>query len=120
MRLRLSLFVVVTLVLTSVACGGSGESEVVKVSAFPWPEGPSVPAAVAATNPASGTYVPLSEIAQVIPKKLPENPPQTCEVGAKVQLTLKSGRVITYGPCNRPASIERLRLALIRASRRHG
>ena len=99
------------------ACANAGRSQVIKVSTFPWPEGPGP--VVAALKPVPGIYVPLAEIEGLIPKTLPKNPPQSCSYGAKVQLTLRGGRVLTYGPCKRPASIERLRLALITASRKH-
>jgi len=92
-------------------------TQVVRVSTFPWPEGPGP--VVAATKPSPGIYVPLRTIERFIPATLPTNPRQPCNYGAKVQLTLRGGRVLTYGPCKRPASIERLRLALINASRTH-
>ena len=113
-RGRSARFLMVVAVLTVLAagCGGSGGFQVVRVSTVPWPEGPSV---VAATKPVPG-IVPLREIQDAIPKTLPKNPAQTCNIGAKVQIALKGGRVVTYGPCDWPASIERLRLALIRTS----
>jgi hypothetical protein len=98
------------LVLT--ACGGSDRPAVVKIAAFAWPEGPGL---AAATRPGPGIDVPLSKIEDVIPKTLPKNPTQTCGIGAKVAITLADGRTVTYGPCKRPASIERLRQALISA-----
>lgn len=62
-------------------------------------------------------YVPLHEIAHDLPSSFPANPRQRCSYGAEVEITFRSGRVLTYGPCRRPAAIERLRLALIDASR---
>lgn len=96
-------------------CGGSDQPAVVGISTFAWPEGPGF---VAGTKPGFGSNMPLSVIKSAIPEKLPENPTQTCGYGAKVEVILDDGRTITYGPCNRPASIERLRLALIMAFRR--
>lgn len=113
----LVLIPVVLGVLALAGCGGGSRSQVVKVSTFPWPEGPG--SVVAAAKPLRGIYVPLRKIERFIPKTLPTNPRQSCNYGAKVQLTLRSGRELTYGPCKRPASIERLRLALIKASRKH-
>lgn len=95
---------------------GSSTQHVVTVSTSPWPEGPIGP--VAAAKPVSGLYVPLERIAGAIPSTLPDNPPQSCTIGAIVTLTLASGRTLAYGPCNRPASIERLRIALVRAAER--
>lgn len=115
-----SVLVLIPVVLGVVAlsgCGGRSASQVVKVVAFPWPEGPGSVAALA--KPKSRADVPLRQVENLIPKTLPSNPAQSCKIGAKVQITLRSGRVITYGPCKRPASIERLRLALIKASRHY-
>jgi hypothetical protein len=111
-RFLMVVAVLAVLAVLAAGCGGSGGFQVVRVSTFPWPEGPPV---VAATKPVPGS-VPLSEIQDAIPKTLPKNPAQTCNIGAKVQIALRGGRVVTYGPCDWPASIERLRLALIRAS----
>jgi hypothetical protein len=117
MRSRLLLLVtLLSLVFAAVGCAGSGGSAVVRVSTSPWPEGPIGP--VAAAKPEPGIYVPLEEIKGAIPKTLPKNPKQECREGARVEMTLKNGRTLTYGPCDRPASIERLRVALIRAAER--
>jgi hypothetical protein len=70
-----------------------------------------------AAGAGSGLAVALTKIEKLIPKTLPTNPVQSCSegvVGAKVFLTLRGDRVLTYGPCQLPASIERLRLALIK------
>ena len=105
-------------VLALAACGGSSRSQVVKVAAGPWPEGPGYVVAVA--KPKSRRYVPLRQVESLIPKTLPSNPAQNCKgIGAKVWITLRSGRVLTYGPCKLPASVEHLRLALIKASRHY-
>jgi hypothetical protein len=118
MRSRLPLLATsLPLALAAVGCGGSGASPVVKVSTSPWPEGPI--GRVAAAKPIPGIYVPLQEIVDLIPKTLPANPKQDCREGARVEITFKDGRTLTYGPCTRPASIERLRLALIRAAKRN-
>jgi hypothetical protein len=63
-------------------------------------------------------YVPLRDIGSTIPKTLPENPKQECGAGATVVVKLENGRTSTYGPCERPVSIEQLRLALVRAAER--
>jgi hypothetical protein len=118
-RVLLTLATLAVAVAALAATGfASSGTQVVKVSTFPWPEGPGP--VVAAAKPMPGIYVPLRKIERFIPTTLPTNPRQSCNYGAKVQLTLRSGRVLTYGPCKRPASIERLRLALIKASRTHG
>lgn len=101
-------------------CGGSARPDVVRIETFPVPEGPGL--LVAAATAARGV-VPLSAIESAIPRSLPANPPQTCKFGPSVQVTLAGGRVMTYGPCERPPAIERLRHALLRAANqqpRHG
>lgn len=117
MRLRLLLVVASASVgLVATGCGSSSSVTIVRVSTFPWPEGPVGPSA--AVNSVPGIFVPLEEIKDAIPKTLPENPKQECHEGATVVITLKNGRALTYGPCNRPALIERLRLALVRGAER--
>jgi hypothetical protein len=86
------------------------------VTTSPWPGGPAGP--VAARRHVSGVYVPIAEIKDAIPATLPTNPKQQCHEGATVEMTLDDDRVLTYGPCDRPAAIERLRVALIRAAER--
>jgi hypothetical protein len=101
--------------LLLVGCGGENGSDVVKVATFPWPKGPGP--VIAAQQPVPGIYVPLDRIRDAIPKALPKNATQGCRFGAIVEVTLRNGRILRYGPCDRPASIERLRLTLIRAAR---
>jgi hypothetical protein len=89
---------------------------VLRVSTFAWPK----PAGrvVAAVKPTAGVSILLGSIENLIPMRLPKNPPQSCRSGVTVQLTLRGGRVVTYGPCKLPPSIERLRLALENPSRK--
>jgi hypothetical protein len=105
-----------SIVLSVIGCGGSSRTDIFSVATSPWPEGPVGP--VAAAKPVPGIYVPLAEVKDALPLTLPENPKQHCREGATVVITLKSGRSRTYGPCARPASIELLRLALVRAAER--
>lgn len=104
------------LALVAAGCGSSSRPAVVRAATFPWPGGPG--AAVAATKEIRGIDVPLEQIEDAIPEKLPENPPQTCTFGARVEVTVQDHRTFSYGPCDRPAAIERLRVALIRAAAR--
>lgn len=108
--------------LAAVAVGGCGGSEephvVVRVAVFPFPEGPGP--IVAARGPGESVpvnYIQLSRIRNALPDRFPENPAQPCNVGAKVEIGLDDGSTLEYGPCKRPASIERLRLALVAAWR---
>jgi hypothetical protein len=115
-RKKLVFLTSIVIVSSAVSCGGRDQPQVVRVAAFPWPEGPGL--VVAAATPTSGIYVPLRDVEGAIPSTLPKNPMQSCGYGAKVQITLRTGGVLTYGPCRRPALIERLRLALLQASRK--
>ena len=112
------LLAAITLALAAGGCGGSGVPAVRTVATFPWPEGPGEVVASTEPVPEGITHVPLRTIQDLIPSTLPANPMQTCGIGAMVKVTLANGEVLTYGPCDRPPSIERLREALIEASRR--
>lgn len=102
-------FVALVVAAVGTACGSA--RRVTTVSTAPYPEGPRPP--IAAVHPKAGE-VPLSRIADAIPRTFPKNPPQHCNRGAIVRITFSDGKTLTYGPCERPASIERLRLALDR------
>jgi|SRR5579862_1308041 len=97
--------------LLALATGCGSGRRVTSVYAAPFPEGPRPP--IAAVHPKPGE-VPLSRIADAIPRTFPRNPPQHCNHGAIVRITFSDGKTLTYGPCKRPASIERLRLSLER------
>jgi hypothetical protein len=102
-------------VVSLIACGGS-DSAVVQVSAYPWP-GDAEDGLSAGLEP--GADVPLSEIEGAIPDPLPDPiERQTCNSGAIVEIIFENGETVTYGPCNRPGSIERLRIAISDAARR--
>lgn len=109
--------VVASISLVAAGCGAGAsslQSPVVRVSTAPWPGGP-----VLAAGTRTGLAIPWA-IEDAIPRALPPNPKQTCREGATVRITRRDGRIVTYGPCTRPASIERLRAALIReAEQRH-
>jgi len=97
----------------------AGRAGVVQVVELPRWGAPSVIAASTLGNVATtGTYVQLRGIEKLIPMTLPKNPVQTCRTGPTVTMWLRDGRVFHYGPCERPASIERLRLALVRYARK--
>ena len=89
----------------------------VRVAIFPTPEGPGP--VVAAAKPGRGVDVLLSAIESDLPRTLPPNPPQACVFGPTVLITLADGRTIAYGPCKRPAEVERLRLAVLRIAGIH-
>jgi hypothetical protein len=54
-------------------------------------------------------------VAGALPARWPANPSQACRLGTTITFTA-SGRSYVYGPCRWPASIERVRQALIAAA----
>jgi hypothetical protein len=110
---RLSLIPIV-LALSFAGCGGSGGVRVVRIAVFPTPAGPRP--VVAGVKLVRGVDVLLAAIQSDIPQTLPANPTQSCRFGPTVRVTLAGGRIRTYGPCERPPEIERMRLALLRAA----
>jgi len=112
---------VLALLVASIAggCGGAKPS-VVSVAAYPWPEvrGPLLLIGRAHDD---GALLPLAVTADVVPKQLPDplEQPKTPRLardcpqgGAVVEIATSDGRTVRYGPCRRPDSIERLRLAM--------
>jgi hypothetical protein len=98
----------------------AGRAAVVRVVELPHWGAPLVIAAPSLGNvDITGTFVQLRGIEKLIPKTLPKNPLQTCRTGPTVTIWLRDGGVLHYGPCERPASIEHLRLALVRYARKH-
>lgn len=102
------------LVATSVvvACGVTEPPKVARVSIVAPPVAADAPTATAA--PEANSF-PLAAIASALPETLPPNPRQRCNNGPLVRIELTYGTTRSYGPCIRPASIERLRLALVKA-----
>jgi hypothetical protein len=59
--------------------------------------------------PEGTTFRSLTQIARLAPQTVPQPMPQGgCALGGDVVLTLVDGATVTYGPCHRPASIDRL------------
>jgi hypothetical protein len=82
-------------------------SAVVKVELVPIPEGS--PAPPFESEPNSEVSYELADLAPLAPAELPAPLDQHgCDIGGDMIITLLDGRTVTYGPCRRPASIERL------------
>jgi hypothetical protein len=96
-----------------VACGATERPKVAGVSIVAPPVAADAPTASAAPDANS---FPLAAIASALPKTLPPNPRQGCNIGPLVRIELTRGATRSYGPCSRPASIERLRLAFVKAA----
>ncbi|MBA2526490.1 MAG: hypothetical protein H0V18_12035 [Pyrinomonadaceae bacterium] len=103
---------VLTLVTVTGGCGGKAH-HVVAVRAFAYPEGPGLSAA----GRSSGADLDLDRVRAWMPDPLPKNPRQRCNFGAMVEIEFDDGGSVDYGPCRRPASIERLRLKMIKEFR---
>jgi hypothetical protein len=80
----------------------------------PFPEGPDSP--LFEREP-SEVSVPLSAVSSSIPDPFPAPRWQglTCTMGGDLVVTFGDGSTVAYGPCKRPAQIERLRTAMIAA-----
>lgn len=99
-------------VVLTAGCGGSTRfATVQRVAISPWPEGPTL---VASSKTGLGKKL-LSTARTSLPAVLPANSsPQRCKLGTTVTIVAATTHV--YGPCAWPASIERLREALINAA----
>ncbi len=80
---------------------------VVRVQIMAIPEGPPAPAF---ERPPRGDYSrPLRRIERFVPSPLPAPLDQGgCTIGGDLVVTFADGKQVTYGPCHRPASIDRL------------
>lgn len=99
-------------VVLTAGCGHSRQPvSVQRVAISPWPEGPTL---VASSKTADGKKL-LARVRTSLPALLPANSrPQRCHLGTTVTIVAETTHV--YGPCAWPASIERLREALINAA----
>jgi hypothetical protein len=90
-------------------------SEIIAIQAEPWPEGPQMPAFT--RSPHGGFQLPLSLVIGGVPIPLPS--PKTSGApgggGGVLTVHLRDGRVISYGPHDRPPVIDRLWGALLEA-----
>lgn len=80
----------------------------IRLQLQPVPEGPQSPPFE--SSPSSEGAKPLSLVARYIPDPLPAPLYQgpTCRSGGDLVVTFGDGSTITYGPCKRPPSINRL------------
>lgn len=85
-----------------------------RIEIAPSPEGPTL---VASTDTAIGRTL-LRKVAAEIPTSFPPNPVQRCRLGTTIAITTRT-RTLNDGPCSWPASIERLRQALVKSAGGH-
>jgi hypothetical protein len=74
----------------------------------PFPEGPNSP--LFEPPPVSQGSLPLTAVEASIPDPLPAPSWQgfMCKMGGNLEVTFEDGEGVSYGPCERPASIDRL------------
>ncbi|MGZ4151766.1 MAG: hypothetical protein ACXVP3_04915 [Actinomycetota bacterium] len=78
------------------------------------PEGPGAPAFKRSPKPGDPWEKPLDLVVQYIPDPLPAPLHQGADcLGGDLIVKLADGSKITYGPCDRPGSINSLRAAMI-------
>lgn len=81
--------------------------DVVSVRLVPVPEGPTL--GPFERDPGDQTSLDISLIVDQIPNPLPHPAWQFgCSIGGDLKVELADGRVVSYGPCRRPASINHL------------
>jgi hypothetical protein len=59
------------------------------------------------------SVIPLDRVRGYIPSPLPEPIDQGCDMGGNLVVTFSDHFKLSYGPCERPASITRLWAAMI-------
>lgn len=94
----------------SIAVAASGG--VTEIDLTPVPEGPPLSFKLVPTT--AGGDRPLKPVERFVPDPLP--PPQFqwfCDRGSDMLVILANGKEVTYGPCYRPASINRLWAELV-------
>ncbi len=85
--------------------------QIESIFAQPWPEGPE--SVFAGHVEGISGALPLSSVLPFVPNPLPAPIPQTCTLGAMIQITLTTGETLMYGPCKWPASISGLRSMML-------
>ena len=113
----LALVIVVALGITLYLHGRSIQvrrGDIVSVRLVPIPEGPQTSSSFErAPSQGSGSQ-PLSIILDSIPIPLPHPAWQFgCSTGGTLEIELQDGRVVSYGPCHRPKSINHLWAVMI-------
>lgn len=110
MRVALAVLLVVL-----VGCGTHRAAPGVRlIQVSPTPEGPSLRAS---TDTAQGRQL-IAAVADALPSAFPPNPSQQCHLGTTIEIVVAT-RTYSYGPCDWPSSIERLRRRLIAAAGAH-
>jgi hypothetical protein len=80
---------------------------IVVVKTEPYPEGPPAPPFLLSAGP---NQLPIRKILRFIPRPLPEPLDQgfNCGFGGNLTIAFEGCARVVYGPCHRPASINRL------------
>ncbi len=118
---------VVALVVVAAACSSSHHSsteapsttpkaaahpysatDVIRIETAAYPEGPDL----AVSRSDKGSAHIFSLLPATLPDDLSQGPAPGCNAGNVTTLVLNDGTAFRYGPCARPASIDRLRCAM--------
>ena len=110
----LALVVAIGVAVALIASRGDGwsppaASHVVTIRTTPYPEGPTF-ADVTRGSGAKADAV-FAHLPRTLPKPLPQG--RNCQFGNVTSLSLDNARVIDYGPCRRPESIDALRCLVL-------
>ena len=94
---------------------GASHGAVVRLQLIPIPEGPTAPSFERDAVPGDKSVRPLKSVGQYVPDPLPApiQQPKSCSFGGNLVVTFADGFKLTYGPCKRPASINRLWAGMI-------
>jgi len=92
----------------------TGHGAVVRLQELPIPEGTTPPSFERGAEAGDRLVRPLERVAEYIPAPLPLplEQPANCEFGGNLVVSFVDGFELTYGPCTRPASIDRLWAAM--------
>ena len=94
---------------------GGSHGAVVQLQLVPFPEGPPLPL-FKSNAPAGNKFVhPLASVDKYTPVPFPAplTQPSNCDHGGNLVVTFADGFKLTYGPCSRPSSINRLWAGMI-------
>ncbi len=87
----------------------AGHGKIMSLQLAPIPEGPMSPIFRRDARASERFTVVLRSVARYIPHPLPPPLDQgSCETGGNLVVTFADGYKLAYGPCRRPASIDRL------------
>jgi hypothetical protein len=99
---------------TPVGTVGPDSGPIQRIEIRPYPEGPSETFERSGRTTTAGTVWSIKAVRHYVPFSLPDPlaQPEGCSMGGSLIITFTDGATAVYGPCVRPASIERLWAAM--------